>query len=144
MYRCLTVVWAGLLLAGAVLVSGCGMSRETKQLTGRVFGYNGVMDEYMRVTTDVLKTHLEIVRAFEAKDPTIRLKATGADGAVIEVGIAEYRAALEVLLTYPEKFMTAYHAVNDAVQADSGFSGFTEQLLRTLSADKFWDLTKPR
>jgi len=127
-----------------ITVAGCGMSRETKQLTGQVFGYNGVMDDYMRVTTSVLTTHLELVKAFEAKDPTVMLKAQAADGSVIEVSITDYRKALEVLLAYPEKFMSAYHAVNDAVQADSGFSGFTEQLLRTLSADKFWDLAKPR
>lgn len=132
------------LLVLATFLAGCGMSKETKQLTGQVFGYNGVMDDYMKVTTGVLQNHLQLVKAFEAKDPTVKLKAETADGQVIEVLIGDYRKALETLLTYPEKFMAAYHAVNDAVQADKGFSGFTEQLLRTLSADKFWELVTPR
>lgn len=131
-----------ILFVGALALSGCGISRETKDLTGRVFGYNGVMDDYMAVTTAVLQNHLEIVKAFEAKDPAVKLKAKKADGTVVEVTIQEYRKALENLLQYPDKFKAAYHAVNDAVQADSGFSSFTEQFLRTISADEFWNLVK--
>lgn len=133
-----------LVLCAAAAVTGCGISKQTKQLTGEVIGYNGLMDEYMTISTMVIENHLAVIKQFEAQHPDLTLSAKDSEGKDVAVPIAKYREALEVLLTYPENFKKAYHAVNDAVQADTGFSAFTEQLLRTLSADKFWDVITPR
>jgi hypothetical protein len=120
--------------------TGCGISQETKAGTNAVFGYDGILDKYLDVAESVndnLLIIMEAVRQQQGDD--FELTVTRADGQQAKVKITEWIAALKLLKDLPAKIKEAAHAVNDAVQADKGLSAFTEQLLRTLKADKVLD-----
>lgn len=131
------------LLLSCGLVSGCGISQQTKELTAQVIGYNGVSDQYIDVSAAVIANHLAIMnKVKQDQGPDYPLTLVDADGKTFTVPISKYCEALEVLLKFPSEIKKAQHAVNDAVQADRGITAFTEQFLRTLKADRFWEILK--
>jgi hypothetical protein len=124
----------------AALLTGCGISQETKDLTNDVFGYNGINDQYMDVSKSVIENQIVIMTAIKDQHgEDFELTITRADGEQAKVKVVDWIGALNLLKELPGKLKQAGHAVNDAVQADKGLSAFTEQLMRTLKADKVLD-----
>jgi len=123
-----------------LIVSGCGISQETKQLTNEVFGHNGVNDQYMDVSKSVIENQIVIMTVIkEQQGGDFGLTVARPDGEQRKVKVTDWIAALTLLKDLGPKIKEAAHAVNDAVQADKGLSAFTEQLMRTLKADKVLD-----
>ena len=129
-----------LLLAVLLTLTGCGISQETKQLTNEVFGHNGINDQYMDVSKSVIENQIVIMTAIkEQQGEDFELTVARPDGEQRKVKVIDWIAALKLLKELGPKLKEAAHAVNDAVQADKGLSAFTEQLMRTLKADKVLD-----
>ena len=129
-----------LLLAVLLTLTGCGISQETKQLTNEVFGHNGINDQYMDVSKSVIENQIVIMTAIkEQQGEDFELTVARPDGEQRKVKVTDWIAALKLLKELGPKLKEAAHAVNDAVQADKGLSAFTEQLMRTLKADKVLD-----
>jgi len=127
-------------IALLLIVSGCGISQETKDLTNDVFGYNGINDQYVDVSKSVIENQIVIMTAIkEQQGEDFELTVARPDGEQRKVAIVDWIAALKLLKDLGPKIKEAAHAVNDAVQADKGLSAFTEQLMRTLKADKVLD-----
>lgn len=138
-----TITFLSVLLL--LIVSGCGISQETKDLTNDVFGYNGINDQYVDVTGAVIDNQIVIMTAIkDQQGEDFELTVTRPDGAKAKVAIVDWIAALVQLKELGPKIKEACHAVNDAVQADKGLSAFTEQLMRTLKGDQVlgWFLGK--
>ena len=127
-------------------VTGCGIAQELKEDTAAVFGENAVMDDYLKATTFVMESQRNIIKAFQLASPdATELTIEGEiqpDGTrqTYKVKIVDYLKALDILIAYPPKLRKAYHALNRAIQTNSGISGFWDQFLRTLQDDKIGEL----
>lgn len=124
----------------ALLLTGCGISQKTKDGTAAVFGYEGILDKYLAVSQTVTENQIVLMTAIMVQQgEDFELPVTRADGQTALIPIKDWIAALNKLRALPGQIQKAAHAVNDAVQADKGFSAFTEQLFRTLKGDKVLD-----
>lgn len=120
----------------ALLVTGCGISQETKDGANAVWGYDGINDQFMDAAKTVIDNQIVLMNAIkDQQGEDFELTIIRPDGAQAKAKISDWITALTELSAYPAKLKEVAHAVNDAVQADKGLSAFGEQLIRTLEGD---------